>query len=54
VDLGPYIVTKNPHQGGSIIPRELTEREQQDVVVLLRSLNGEGRQQVTAPKTFPK
>ena len=45
---------KNPHQDNTIIPLELTEQEQQDVVALLKSLNGEGWQQITAPKTFPK
>jgi cytochrome c peroxidase len=45
---------KNPHQDNTIIPLELTEQEQQDVVALLKSLNGEGWQQVTVPKTFPK
>ncbi len=45
---------KNPHQDNTIIPLELTEQEQQDVVALLKSLNGEGWQQVMAPKTFPK
>jgi cytochrome c peroxidase len=45
---------KNPHQDNTIIPLELTGQEQQDVVALLKSLNGEGWQHVTAPKTFPK
>jgi len=45
---------KNPHQDNTIIPLELTEQEKQDVVALLRSLNGEGWQQVAAPKSFPK
>ncbi len=45
---------KNPHQDNTIIPLELTDQEQQDVVALLRSLNGEGWQHVTAPKSFPK
>jgi len=36
------MVTKNPQQDSSIIPLELTEREQPDVMALLRSLNGEG------------
>jgi len=45
---------KNPHQDNTIIPLELTEQEKKDVVALLRSLNGEGWQQVRAPKTFPK
>ena len=35
---------KNPHQDNTIIPLELTEQEQQDVVALLKSLNGEGWQ----------
>lgn len=45
---------KNPHQDNTIIPLELTDQEQQDVVALLKALNGEGWQQITAPKTFPK
>lgn len=45
---------QNPHQDNTIIPLELTEVEQQDVVSFLRSLNGEGWQQVTAPIEFPK
>lgn len=45
---------KNPHQDNTVIPLELTEQEQQDVVALLKSLNGKGWQQVMAPKTFPK
>ncbi|MBS0169540.1 MAG: c-type cytochrome [Nitrospira sp.] len=45
---------KNPHLDNTVIPLELTESEQQDLVALLRSLNGEGWQQVTAPAEFPK
>lgn len=45
---------KNPHQDNTIIPLELSDQEQQDVVALLKSLNGEGWQQITTPKTFPK
>ncbi len=45
---------KNPHLDNTLIPLELTEEEQQDLVALLRSLNGEGWQQVTAPVEFPK
>jgi cytochrome c peroxidase len=45
---------KNPHQDNTIIPLELTDQEKQDVVALLKSLNGQGWQQVTAPKSFPK
>jgi len=45
---------KNPHQDNTLIPLELTEQEKQDVVALLKSLNGEGWQQAVAPKSFPK
>ncbi|MGZ9188795.1 MAG: cytochrome-c peroxidase [Nitrospira sp.] len=45
---------QNPHQDNTVIPLELNESEQQDVVAFLRSLNGEGWQQVTAPTEFPK
>lgn len=45
---------KNPHLDNSVIPLELTEAEQQDVVAFLLSLNGEGWQQVTSPTEFPK
>lgn len=45
---------KNPHQDNTIIPLELTNEEKQDLVAMLKSLNGEGWQHVTAPKAFPK
>lgn len=45
---------KNPCQDNTIIPLELTEQEQQDVVALLKSLNRGGWQHVMAPKMFPK
>jgi cytochrome c peroxidase len=45
---------KNPHQDNTIIPLELTEEEKQDLVAMLKSLNGEGWQHVSAPKSFPK
>ena len=45
---------KNPHLDNTVIPLELTEPEQQDLVAFLRSLNGEGWQQVAAPVEFPK
>ncbi len=45
---------KNPHLDNTIIPLELTEQEKQDLVALLKSLNGEGWQHVSAPKSFPK
>ena len=45
---------QNPHQDNTVIPLELTDPEQQDLVAFLRSLNGEGWQQVTAPTEFPK
>ena len=45
---------KNPHQDPLIIPLELTDQEKGDLVQFLRTLNGEGWQQATAPKSFPK
>jgi cytochrome c peroxidase len=45
---------KNPHQDNTIIPLELTDEEQKDLVAMLKSLNGEGWQHVSAPKSFPK
>lgn len=45
---------KNPHLDNTIIPLELTEEEKQDLVAMLKSLNGEGWQHVSAPKSFPK
>ena len=45
---------KNPHLDNTIIPLELTEEEKKDLVSFLRSLNGEGWQQITPPKHFPQ
>jgi cytochrome c peroxidase len=45
---------KNPHQDNTIIPLELTADEQHDLVAFLRSLSGEGWQQITAPTQFPQ
>jgi cytochrome c peroxidase len=45
---------KNPHQDPLILPLELTDQEKSDLVAFLRTLNGEGWQHVTAPKSFPK
>jgi len=45
---------KNPHQDPLIIPLELTDEEKSDLVQFLHTLNGEGWQQATAPKAFPK
>jgi len=45
---------KNPHLDNTLLPLELTEPEQQDLVALLKSLNGEGWQHVKAPTAFPK
>jgi cytochrome c peroxidase len=45
---------KNPHQDPLIIPLELTDEEKRDLVQFLHTLNGEGWQQVKAPKSFPK
>ncbi|MCC6968157.1 MAG: cytochrome-c peroxidase [Nitrospira sp.] len=45
---------KNLHLDNTVIPLELTEPEQQDLVAFLRALNGEGWQHVAAPVAFPK
>jgi cytochrome c peroxidase len=45
---------KNPHQDPLIIPLELTDEEKRDLVAFLHTLNGEGWQHITAPKSFPK
>jgi cytochrome c peroxidase len=45
---------KNPHQDPLVLPLELTDQEKQDLVAFLRTLTGEGWQQATAPKSFPK
>ena len=45
---------KNPHQDPLIIPLELTEEEKHDLVQFLRTLNGEGWQQATAPTVVPR
>ncbi|HYM89028.1 MAG TPA: cytochrome c peroxidase [Nitrospiraceae bacterium] len=45
---------KNPHQDPLIIPLELTGEEKRDLVQFLRTLNGEGWQQVKAPNSFPR
>jgi len=45
---------KNPHQDPLIIPLELTDQEKSDLVAFLHTLNGEGWQHISAPKSFPK
>ncbi len=45
---------KNPFQDNLIIPLELTAQEKKDLVAFLRSLNGEGWQQIAAPTEFPQ
>ncbi|MBS0149399.1 MAG: c-type cytochrome [Nitrospira sp.] len=45
---------KNPHQDNTIIPLEMTDEEQQDLVAMLKSLNGEGWQHAASPKSYPK
>jgi cytochrome c peroxidase len=45
---------KNPFLDNQIIPLNLTDSEKQDIVEMLRSLNGEGWQNVQAPASFPK
>jgi cytochrome c peroxidase len=45
---------KNPHQDPLVLPLELTDQEKSDLVAFLRTLNGEGWQQATEPKSFPQ
>ncbi len=45
---------KNPFQDNQIIPLKLTESEKQDLVEMLRTLNGQGWQHVKEPTSFPK
>jgi cytochrome c peroxidase len=45
---------KNPFLDNQIIPLKLTESEKKDIVEMLRSLNGEGWQNVKAPTSFPE
>jgi len=45
---------KNPHQDPLILPLELTDEEKSNLIAFLRTLTGEGWQQATAPKSFPK
>jgi cytochrome c peroxidase len=45
---------KNPHLDNTLIPLELTEQEKQNLVALLKALNGEGWQRAVAPQSFPK
>ncbi len=44
----------NPYRDNTLIPLELSEREKADLVAFLKSLNGEGWQHITPPKSFPK
>ncbi|MBI5853666.1 MAG: cytochrome-c peroxidase [Nitrospirae bacterium] len=44
----------NPHRDNTLIPLEMSEQEQADLVAFLKALNGEGWQQITAPTSFPK
>jgi len=45
---------KNPHQDELVLPLELTDEEKRNLVLFLRTLNGEGWQQIKAPASFPK
>jgi cytochrome c peroxidase len=45
---------KNPHQDPLVLPLELTDQEKSDLIAFLRTLNGQGWQHVSAPKSFPK
>lgn len=45
---------KNPFMDNQIIPLGLTESEKQDLIEMLRALNGEGWQHATEPLSFPE
>ena len=45
---------KNPHQDELVLPLDLTDEEKRDLVAFLRTLNGEGWQQIKAPASFPQ
>jgi cytochrome c peroxidase len=45
---------KNPFLDNQIIELNLTESEKQDLVEMLRTLNGEGWQHARTPSSFPK
>lgn len=45
---------KNPHQDELVLPLELTDEEKHNLVLFLRTLNGEGWRQAKAPAAFPK
>jgi cytochrome c peroxidase len=44
----------NPHRDNTLIALEMNDQEKADLVAFLKSLNGEGWQQITAPVSFPK
>ncbi|OQW61226.1 MAG: cytochrome-c peroxidase [Proteobacteria bacterium HN_bin10] len=45
---------QNPHKDNTLIPLEMSQQEKADLVAFLKSLNGEGWQQIKAPTSFPK
>ena len=45
---------KNPFLDNQVIPLNLTESEKQDLVEMLRTLNGEGWQHAISPLSFPE
>ncbi|MBM4125651.1 MAG: cytochrome-c peroxidase [Nitrospira sp.] len=45
---------KNPFQDNLILPLSLTKEEKKDLLAFLRTLEGEGWQQVKAPDSFPE
>ena len=45
---------KNPFMDNQIIPLNLTQSEVKDLVAMLRSLEGEGWQNVKIPTDFPE
>jgi cytochrome c peroxidase len=45
---------KNPFLDNQIIPLKLSDSEKNDLIAMLRSLEGEGWQHVKAPTEFPQ
>ena len=45
---------KNPFLDNQVIPLNLSDSEINDLIAMLRSLEGEGWQHVTAPTEFPQ
>ena len=45
---------KNPFRSPLVLPLKLSDKEKRDLVAFMRTLSGEGWQQVKTPETFPQ